>query len=73
MKAKTSKETVTTEEEVSDVCCMCELVFPEGVNGENVTWIECDQCKRWFHQVCVGLEEEEVMDETYFVCVKCCE
>ena len=71
-KGNVNKENVNIEEEC-DVCYMCKLVFPEGVSAENANWIECDQCGRWFHQVCVGQEEEEVMEESYFVCVNCCE
>ena len=54
------------------VCCMCESMYPDG-ECENVEWIECDQCERWYHQVCVGLCENESLDDVFFVCVKCCD
>ena len=63
----------TTMSEIDEgVCCMCDSRFPE-CESENVDWIECDQCGSWYHQVCVGLCDNESVDDVYFVCVKCCD
>ena len=63
----------TTMSEIDKgVCCMCDSRFPECAS-ENVDLIECDQCGSWYHQVCVGLCGNEIVDGVYFVCVKCCD
>ena len=75
---KNTMETITTiiESDAIDldlgVCCMCDSRFPE-CESENVEWIKCGQCESWYHQVCVGLCENESVDDVYFVCPKCCD
>ena len=52
-----------------DVCSVCDstqAMYPDG-ECDNLEWIECDQCERWYHQVFVGLCENDM----FFVCVQC--
>lgn len=71
--AKTTQKKVQAVKEVeSDVCQKC---FQEETSGDDdVDWIECDTCGKWYHLECVGLDPLSIdqADETFFVCESCC-
>ena len=59
-------------------CASCNLVrIPtdteaEGEGEEEVTWIGCDGCKRWFHICCAGFENDrQVRTVDKFICNEC--
>ncbi|CAL8404725.1 unnamed protein product [Boreogadus saida] len=62
------REIVTTimtgSDDLSDLCHFCgeEDTFDKT---ENVTWIACDACLRWFHTGCVG---NPAMESNYACC-----
>lgn len=41
------------------------------VSGEEVNWVQCDSCEKWFHLLCVGLAEDEVSENEDYVCFVC--
>lgn len=43
--------------------------FP--IEGEEVHWVQCDQCELWFHLLCIGLGKEEVSEEVDYICYTC--
>lgn len=66
------------EEEENDSnqasCAACHLVrIPvETEEQDEVTWISCDGCKRWFHIVCAGFKNDrEVRTVDKFICRGC--
>jgi len=70
----------TEEEEDSDDssqanCAACNLVRIPTMDGEEegeITWINCDGCKRWFHIVCAGFKDDrEVRTVDKFICRGC--
>ncbi|KAJ9259242.1 hypothetical protein DTO212C5_8615 [Paecilomyces variotii] len=63
-----------TEDSNQATCAACNLVrIP--VNGDEqgeVTWINCDGCKQWFHIVCAGFKNDrEVRTVDKFICRPC--
>lgn len=39
---------------------------------ENLNWIQCDQCRNWFHFMCLGWKENQQIDKNLkFICPKC--
>ncbi|OXV07217.1 hypothetical protein Egran_05015 [Elaphomyces granulatus] len=69
---KMETESVVDANEAS--CAACNLVRI-SINGEEqgeVTWINCDGCKRWFHIVCAGFKNDrEVRTVDKFICREC--
>jgi len=39
--------------------------------GEEVDWVQCDECELWFHLTCLGLNKEDVSADDDFVCQQC--
>ena len=42
----------------SDNCCTCSSAEPPPKNGnesKDIHWIQCDDCPRWYHTICVGI------------------
>ena len=55
-------------------CAACNLVrIPTGTGGQDeVTWVNCDGCKQWFHIVCAGFKNDrEIRTVDRFICRKC--
>ncbi|OJJ43296.1 hypothetical protein ASPZODRAFT_19699 [Penicilliopsis zonata CBS 506.65] len=55
-------------------CAACNLVrIPVGSEEQGeVTWINCDGCKRWYHIVCAGFKNDrEVRTVDKFICRGC--
>ena len=58
----------------TDICMKCQQVDLASIeNGDDIKWIECDNCGQWYHIICVGIVPELVkdLDETYFVFENC--
>lgn len=45
--------------------CVCKTKTPVGL------MVQCDQCKDWFHPICVGRDEEEVRELSTYYCPDC--
>ncbi|KAL4957952.1 hypothetical protein BDW69DRAFT_135452 [Aspergillus filifer] len=55
-------------------CATCNLVrIPiDNADQDDVTWISCDGCKRWFHIVCAGFKNDrEIRTVDKFICKTC--
>nr|XP_049591118.1 uncharacterized protein LOC125978107 [Syngnathus scovelli] len=52
-------------DDLSDLCFVC----GEATHDTDNRWIQCDECCRWFHLVCVG----EPPTEGSFLCTACTE
>ncbi|KAL4998123.1 JmjC domain-containing histone demethylation protein 1 [Aspergillus recurvatus] len=54
-------------------CATCNLVrIPIDNEDQDVTWISCDGCKRWFHIVCAGFKNDrETRTVDKFICKTC--
>ncbi|KAI9800125.1 MAG: Lysine-specific demethylase 7A [Piccolia ochrophora] len=55
-------------------CANCEMIpnsLGRNIETEDVSWISCDGCKRWFHFACAGLTEKEVRSVDKFSCADC--
>ena len=55
-------------------CAACNLVrIPVDTDEQgDVTWISCDGCKRWFHIVCAGFNNDrEIRTVDKFICRQC--
>ncbi|KAI9799121.1 MAG: hypothetical protein M1825_004888 [Sarcosagium campestre] len=55
-------------------CAGCEMAptsLQRQVESDNVSWISCDGCKRWFHFSCAGLTEKEVRSVDKYSCPRC--
>ncbi|KAJ0416044.1 hypothetical protein BJY00DRAFT_317283 [Aspergillus carlsbadensis] len=62
-------------EEISQAsCAACNLVrIPVNISDQDdVTWISCDGCKRWYHIVCAGFKNDrETRTVDKFICKTC--
>ncbi len=54
--AKKRRSSTRKFEEVVWRCNECSEIFDEE-EEEEVLWIECDECGRWFHVNCTELKE----------------
>jgi len=52
------------EENDDDICFYCNELYSKSIDG----WIKCSLCKRWAHNLCAGIDEEE---DSIFVCEFC--
>ena len=50
------------------VCATCGLREPNTGGARVINWVQCDSCQQWFHDGCVGWEEEATGD---FLCREC--
>lgn len=39
--------------------------------GQEVDWIQCDSCNKWFHMLCVGVDKTKFADEEDYACRLC--
>lgn len=39
-------------------------------DAEHLDWVQCDKCKKWFHQICLGFSKSEYTAASYF-CKNC--
>ncbi|KAF8564785.1 hypothetical protein P879_10330 [Paragonimus westermani] len=51
-----------------DVCQICYLKEdPVDLDEDNVNWVQCSQCSRWFHRSCADYHQSDVD----FTCLDC--
>lgn len=48
----------------------CLLAFNTGKVDEN--WVECCFCKQWYHCCCLGVDHDDITNDTVLAC-GCCE
>lgn len=53
-----------SEERDSTVCLYCSDTFGNSVRGEG--WVCCDICKRWAHEQCAGIQDDEEEEEELY-------
>jgi len=46
---------------------ICDLPFCYKPSGDDINWIRCDECSRWFHIGCIGL----LKPTDTFTCLYC--
>ncbi|XP_048582625.1 lysine-specific demethylase 5A isoform X2 [Nematostella vectensis] len=69
-KLKLQEELVNVEDddEEEDPCAAASCSRPIG---EEVGWVQCDQCERWYHLVCIGLSSERAEALDSYHCKLC--
>lgn len=68
------EEDEDTDDSSQATCAACNLVrIPVGGDEQGeITWINCDGCKQWFHIVCAGFKNDrEVRTVDKFICRPC--
>ncbi|KAF3905969.1 hypothetical protein ABW21_db0202758 [Orbilia brochopaga] len=67
-----------TEDDDSTVdrCAECRRAVPQVRTGPRshivqTLWIQCDGCKKWYHNVCINATEKELNDLDKYHCEKC--
>ena len=76
----TAGPAVPTSSQDVEVCVKCGRGESDGildelnivVNNYVLEWICCDFCNRWFHYICVGLDEAEDYSDVEWRCDECC-
>ncbi|XP_033647980.1 lysine-specific demethylase 5A-like isoform X1 [Asterias rubens] len=38
--------------------------------GDDISWVQCDKCQKWYHLLCIGMTQEPGDDEE-FICRPC--
>lgn len=63
-----NKESSSEEEDETDdaVCFYCNDLYSNSKSGEG--WITCQQCRKWAHEECAGVESDECEE---FCCEFC--
>ncbi|KAF3941511.1 hypothetical protein ABW19_dt0201437 [Dactylella cylindrospora] len=72
-------QSLTEEEDALvpvDCCALCKRAVPQVKNGPRshiipTLWIQCDGCKKWYHNICVNVSEKEVNDLDKYHCSNC--
>ena len=57
-----------SEHRSPDLFCVCNRSYDDYIT--NSTWVGCDRCDSWFHNICIDLKVENV-DKIIFFCEKC--
>lgn len=64
IKMKNIQIPLSSSENDDDICFYCDELYSKSIDG----WIKCTICKRWAHNLCAGIDEEEYCT---FVCEFC--
>ena len=48
-----------------------QLLFLFLVTGEEVGWVQCDKCEKWYHLICVEISAEEADTIDEYICPDC--
>uniref|UniRef100_A0A9J7YQ81 [histone H3]-trimethyl-L-lysine(4) demethylase n=1 Tax=Cyprinus carpio carpio TaxID=630221 RepID=A0A9J7YQ81_CYPCA len=68
--ASVSASDVSQSEDSEEDMTQCPAENCLQPEGEEVYWVQCDCCNRWFHMICVGVSAELAAEEDY-MCVTC--
>uniref|UniRef100_A0A8C1YGH4 [histone H3]-trimethyl-L-lysine(4) demethylase n=1 Tax=Cyprinus carpio TaxID=7962 RepID=A0A8C1YGH4_CYPCA len=68
--ASVSASDVSQSEDSEEDMTQCPAENCLQPEGEEVYWVQCDCCNRWFHMICVGVSAELAAKEDY-MCVTC--
>uniref|UniRef100_A0A672LLY6 [histone H3]-trimethyl-L-lysine(4) demethylase n=1 Tax=Sinocyclocheilus grahami TaxID=75366 RepID=A0A672LLY6_SINGR len=68
--ASVSASDVSQSEDSEEDMTQCPAEKCLQPEGEEVYWVQCDCCNRWFHMICVGVSAELAAEEDY-MCVTC--
>lgn len=68
--ASVSASDVSQSEDSEEDMTLCPAESCLQPEGEEVDWVQCDRCNRWFHMICVGVSAELAAEEDY-MCVSC--
>lgn len=68
--ASVSASDVSQSEDSGEDMTLCPAENCLQPEGEEVNWVQCDCCNRWFHMICVGVSAELAAEEDY-MCVTC--
>ncbi|XP_030827948.1 lysine-specific demethylase 5A isoform X2 [Strongylocentrotus purpuratus] len=55
------------EDEDDEVCSAKKCLRPLG---DDINWVQCDCCEKWYHLLCIGMKQQPDEDED-FVCRIC--
>ena len=61
----------TSEEEGEERCFSCKKANVRGSASKEVEWVACDLCEKWYHVICEGACDEDLVSENY-TCKLCC-
>ncbi|KAJ3028599.1 UNVERIFIED_CONTAM: Transcription factor bye1 [Siphonaria sp. JEL0065] len=67
-KATAKKEELIEQDEEEDAVIRC-VCLQKDENGHN--WVQCDRCKVWQHQNCIGLEGKRLSKHINYFCERC--
>ena len=60
-----------SEEEEEEACFSCKKVNVRGSASEEVEWVACNLFEKWYHIICEGACDEDLVSENY-TCKLCC-
>uniref|UniRef100_A0A673KCU2 [histone H3]-trimethyl-L-lysine(4) demethylase n=1 Tax=Sinocyclocheilus rhinocerous TaxID=307959 RepID=A0A673KCU2_9TELE len=63
--ASVSASDVSQSEDSEEDMTQCPAENCLQPEGEEVYWVQCDCCNRWFHMICVGVSAELAAEEDY--------
>ena len=53
----------TSEEEEGECCFSCKKANVCGSVSKEVEWVACDLCEKWYHAICEGACDEDLVSE----------
>uniref|UniRef100_A0A673KHQ6 [histone H3]-trimethyl-L-lysine(4) demethylase n=1 Tax=Sinocyclocheilus rhinocerous TaxID=307959 RepID=A0A673KHQ6_9TELE len=65
--ASVSASDVSQSEDSEEDMTQCPAENCLQPEGEEVYWVQCDCCNRWFHMICVGVSAELAAEEDYIL------
>uniref|UniRef100_A0A1Y1LS66 PHD-type domain-containing protein n=1 Tax=Photinus pyralis TaxID=7054 RepID=A0A1Y1LS66_PHOPY len=54
------------EEDSDEECIICTELYSNSQEGDG--WVQCKDCKRWAHEQCAGIEENDDGDYSCDLC-----
>ncbi|XP_021966599.1 lysine-specific demethylase lid isoform X2 [Folsomia candida] len=49
----------------------CEASPCKKPTGSEVNWVQCEECNKWYHYICVGLNKKAVQKMERYECFRC--
>lgn len=53
------------------ILCYVYLRISDYCLVQQVYWVQCDECDRWYHFFCIGLEPSDIKEDEDFICDMC--